>query len=1369
MESDLVFNESGQCFFNITDSYFLSDDDSTLDDLKIDLQNESLEDLIDYFNFIQLKDETVFDEERPESEHSERSEHISIYVDIASINRKQRRRADRIVLTPSQKANLLLSFEQSDTNKESCKEFLTSDTSNVSFVSAKSEFKETSNESFSRASNSTDSKQLEEGEIRTETDSEHSHILPNPHRETPKRAKPIEFQISSSSNQTSIKTPGIKTPVLTTPQIRRINPVEFLARTPTITTPQMRRLDAEYIESLNNMDVTYSNRNYITLRCFNIFNQHIFSNRLPDLQIYWNNKINSTIGLYSEADRSISLNPKLLLKAELLRDCLLHEMIHSAVTLIDKRPLMRSSNNLFNTWVTLTNQVFPELKLLSRCTGADLSYAWHYMCNSCSITYKRQRNTIDINKKHCICGGSLSVYRNGGILTCRYFQERNMNSVHDNLFDSDKKNELLKTALQISSGSKKLSDYCTEIRDLALNRDTEIRRNALNEFAFIVINLPVDFLSTDELKFLLNFFSLRFTDSGHSADLLVTVVHHLVFAQKTFEEEEADALFHTIFDDNGVQAYIQSDREKLLDIFELFVKEHFQIVEKMGIQFYTIFANSVGGERDPRCLLKTFSIFVYAMERIDLGPMMEDVFELAACYWPISYEPKLTDKNPLSSEVLSAACDACLLANRGFSLYTYQLISEKLVEDDESTTHEQKLEACKLLSRACQKFGPTELDTFLGDILAGFRMLCLNPKNHGANSETLVVIGDTLKVLLDTVKSDVQNSEQTLKEMAKTMLENCEPFVIQPEMGLSAKALGLLEKMSVANELICDIILPRVFYWTYVLISGTTIKNQANKEEIFEETLLLLPHWFLLARNTDQLDTNQVHILLSAIQTMDDFPKTQRLKTLCECLSVLLKHDADLSNESKNIVDKTVQFIVESFEDYEEALRLPIFTFVSSVASKSTEKCTELSASLATSAKWSNIQFLICGALMNGSKQLSKLLPIYLGNLSKTEYLLDGTSILLLLFGKIAGSYSGNLYDDFVVPLLDFLSSFASVEVEKERLKQMSTFLQDLGLLLNKESHSKLLDACVHHLSKPTINNIILLTPSAETHKRVVEDLNRLWETNKHSELPAYASAFYFAYQNRSKNECEDVEVALVDQEVKLATKCRSKLLTQTQLPNKRVFESNSSLAMEQLLDFETELTDPAKCCYKKTLMWAQRIVIQFIPFFAEQYKLTNTSEDSAGDHVKQYKQSMISLIIPLLRLAKRVTIPMVSELEMLFPIIVDALYEPNVSQDQLLLLAGSTTQLLELSSNKALSQDNVIRITYILEKVLLSAESSNKVVFAALDVLEVLAKQAQSIAQFCRSDQTLMAVRHAVQSKKRVIRQKAAHVRGLWEMLPKI
>lgn len=81
---------------------------------------------------------------------------------------------------------------------------------------------------------------------------------------------------------------------------------------------------------------------------------------------------------------------------------------------------------------------------------------------------------------------------------------------------------------QVGFSSLQKSVGLVNFRKSALNRDIEIRRNALNNFAFIIINLPQDTLSESEIKFLLEFFVARFADSGHSADLLVTVVHYLV-------------------------------------------------------------------------------------------------------------------------------------------------------------------------------------------------------------------------------------------------------------------------------------------------------------------------------------------------------------------------------------------------------------------------------------------------------------------------------------------------------------------------------------------------------------------------------------------------------------------------------------------------------------------------------------------------------------------------------------------------------------------------------------------------------------------------------------------------------------------------
>lgn len=114
------------------------------------------------------------------------------------------------------------------------------------------------------------------------------------------------------------------------------------------------------------------------------------------------------------------------------------------------------------------------------------------------------------------------------------------------------------------------------------------------------------------------------------------------------------------------------------------------------------------------------------------------------------------------------------------------------------------------------------------------------------------------------------------------------------------------------------------------------MKNQANKHEIIEETLAVVPKWFSLAKQTEQsksfhqlqlmiiiclVDTNPTNLLLSTVRSLDDFPKNLRLKMLCECSTILLNFNANLSEECCKNVDGTIEFIIDQLEDYDSALR----------------------------------------------------------------------------------------------------------------------------------------------------------------------------------------------------------------------------------------------------------------------------------------------------------------------------------------------------------------------------------------------------------------------------------------------------------------
>lgn len=83
------------------------------------------------------------------------------------------------------------------------------------------------------------------------------------------------------------------------------------------------------------------------------------------------------------------------------------------------------------------------------------------------------------------------------------------------------------------------------------------------------------------------------------------------------------------------------------------------VLEKAGAQVYALFSNAAAGERDPRCLLKVFSIFVRIMEQLDLSILMEDMFELVACYYPIEYKPVHSNSPKVHNDWAFAALDWC--------------------------------------------------------------------------------------------------------------------------------------------------------------------------------------------------------------------------------------------------------------------------------------------------------------------------------------------------------------------------------------------------------------------------------------------------------------------------------------------------------------------------------------------------------------------------------------------------------------------------------------------------------------------------------------------------------------------------------------
>ncbi|KAI6217329.1 MMS19 nucleotide excision repair protein [Aphelenchoides fujianensis] len=306
----------------------------------------------------------------------------------------------------------------------------------------------------------------------------------------------------------------------------------------------------------------------------------------------------------------------------------------------------------------------------------------------------------------------------------------------DRAFTTEERLQLDAAVRDITAGTQRIDEFCASLREDMVSNAAERRRIAVNKLSYVVANLEptaisgtqgnsslvlsVDLYRLFSVQNILIFLAERLSDTGHLSELLVTAIHHLYFAKKFEQSLEFDRLFHLLFDDNAVQSFVQADRMRFLEIFEDWCE-----TRASSSSPSTRMRRPASG--DPRCLLLAFRVFAALMERVDLGPMMEDMFELVACYYPLEYSPKRSDSSAISTSTLATACERCLLASDAFSFYTYQLIAEKMLDEETVVKYERKLEICRFLEDACARFGAPALIPLLDNFLPAFRMIALNP------------------------------------------------------------------------------------------------------------------------------------------------------------------------------------------------------------------------------------------------------------------------------------------------------------------------------------------------------------------------------------------------------------------------------------------------------------------------------------------------------------------------------------------------------------------------------------------------------------------------------------------------------------------
>lgn len=99
----------------------------------------------------------------------------------------------------------------------------------------------------------------------------------------------------------------------------------------------------------------------------------------------------------------------------------------------------------------------------------------------------------------------------------------------------------------------------------------------------------------------------------------------------------------TILREIHVQSMVQADRYLVFTMCRWTLASQ-SIVEEMHRQAYDTdfvfgFIQAMDGEKDPRCLLVCFECIHLIGQLLNLGPFVDELFEVFGCYFPIDFTP----------------------------------------------------------------------------------------------------------------------------------------------------------------------------------------------------------------------------------------------------------------------------------------------------------------------------------------------------------------------------------------------------------------------------------------------------------------------------------------------------------------------------------------------------------------------------------------------------------------------------------------------------------------------------------------------------------------------------------------------------------
>ncbi|XP_034829166.1 MMS19 nucleotide excision repair protein [Maniola hyperantus] len=428
----------------------------------------------------------------------------------------------------------------------------------------------------------------------------------------------------------------------------------------------------------------------------------------------------------------------------------------------------------------------------------------------------------------------------------------------------------------IVSGRLDITSLVENMAGVLTNKDVESRDRGMKFFTKILKEIPKDYLTEIQIKFISKFYIDRLKDNHRVIPSVIDGYLSLV-DMKNYNIQYSGEYFTVLFREVPCQSQVRQDRYNIYLTIQKILDMDAKYVETLGPDFVYGLISSMDGERDPRNLLYLFNFLPKFLSQIPLGHLVEEMFEVISCYYPIDFHPSPSDPAPVSRDELARSLRPCLCARQDFADHCLVLLIEKL----DSSLRVAKLDSLMLLAESCNTFKSESYGPFLKALWSSIQ----REISHKTDDELKLAAHEALSALVATLAAATDDS---LENFLRSILVSMQTAVAEATTVVRfAEASRTLLTVANASERSCEMItksmIPAVVaYYEF----KTSVKLQLASLEFLGDLFEVATHWGVAERLRAQTDDIPQLCLTAASSPVKEY-QLAGFKTLVRVKSTL--------------------------------------------------------------------------------------------------------------------------------------------------------------------------------------------------------------------------------------------------------------------------------------------------------------------------------------------------------------------------------------------------------------------------------------------------------------------------------------------------